>query len=245
MKCKKNPGFLFIGNGRLFKHLSHYFSLLGIPFRQWSRDRHKNEDLAYLLEGIHTVLLAIPDQALADWVEKSRQMKGLRCVHFSGATSLPFAYSAHPLCSFGEPLYDLEFYKSISFVCEQNRDLAFKDLFPDLENPHFEIPSEAKAFYHALCVVSGNYTSLLWQNVESSFKKDLGIPPEALKPYMRSIFENFLFDSSKALTGPLVRGDKDSIDKNLRSLQQHKLESSYQSMLELFDKEQKMKGLHL
>ncbi|MCL2474267.1 MAG: DUF2520 domain-containing protein, partial [Alphaproteobacteria bacterium] len=74
-----------------------------------------------------------------------------------------------------------------------------------------------KPLYHALCVMSGNFPNILWNSCLNVFKS-LNIPQEAAFLYLQKTLENFCKDPKNSLTGPLVRNDKDTIDKNLTAL---------------------------
>lgn len=70
--------------------------------------------------------------------------------------STNLAESAHPLMTFPDNLYDLDVYEKIPFITERNRK-SFKELFPKLNNPSFEIDPEDKILYHAYFVMSWEF----------------------------------------------------------------------------------------
>lgn len=212
------PAFLLIGSGRASSHFGRYLRLLGFKVQSWSR-KEDPDALAKLAEASSHILCLISDPAIEPFLRSNGSLFSKKTiVHASGALVTPLARSAHPLMTFtnSEP-YDLEAYKSIPFVVEKGGP-AFSDLLPGLSNPHFELDPELKPLYHAFCVMSGNFTVLLWQKVIADFEGRLGLPREALFPYLKQITENIQTDAERALTGPIARGDEQTIQKHLSEL---------------------------
>lgn len=223
-----------VGDGRLARHLAHYFNLLRIPHRQWSRriEREQGTRAREILGNSETLLVAISDSAIVPWIEqyKASAAKPQRFVHFSGALVTDLALGFHPLMTFGTSYYDLSDYERIPFVGEEGAP-SFRDVFPKAANPTFAIPRERKALYHALCVMSGNFTVLLWQKFFDDLEK-LGLPLSAALPYLERTAKNLKTDPKAALTGPLARGDRQTIQKNLDSLAGDRFQKVYQSFVE-------------
>jgi len=235
--------YLLIGNGRTSQHLNHYFSLLGISVSVWSRADGLSA-LCDLAKKASHVLLLISDSAIQSFLNEHRKaLSHCVCVHASGAMVVDGAWSAHPLMSFtpilkngvdlpADSAYSLETYKSIPFILEaEGPDLA--ELLPGVPNPSYKIPRELKPLYHALCVASGNFTVLLWQEVMKGFEERLRLPHEALVPYLNQITRNLIANPQTALTGPIARGDQNTIEKNLVALKQYPLESLYREFVRL------------
>jgi hypothetical protein len=214
--------FLVVGNGRLARHLRRYFELEALPFYLWSRKSSAN--LPSLLAKSSHVLLAISDGALQPFIDalidENPLAKQKTIVHFSGTLTLPDAPSAHPLMTFAaDRLYDLATYRKTPFVLEKSRS-AFAELLPGLKNPHYEIEPALKGLYHALCSLSGNFTTLLWEKAFDDFSSKLGLPKEAILPYLHQVADNLAAAPAheSVLTGPLVRGDNQTIEKHLNEL---------------------------
>lgn len=118
-----------------------------------------------LLFYLKKILVLIKDDEIEKFIseKKSGILQDKIFVHFSGLLSIPDAESVHPLITFGENLYDPVTYSKITFITEAGRK-SFRELFPELSNPSFQIPAEHKALYHAYCVMSGNFTTILWKS---------------------------------------------------------------------------------
>jgi 2-dehydropantoate 2-reductase len=204
---------LLVGNGRLARHLGRYLGLEGVPFSTWCRGSVVPFD--ELRDRSERVALLISDDAIEGFLERHRDGDRRLWIHFSGSLSTPLAEGAHPLMTFGPELYDLDTYRRVPFVCERGRR-PFGELFPGLGNPSFTVEPADKALYHALCVLAGNGTTLLWRKAFAGFER-LGLPRESLMPYLERVAAN-LAASDDPLTGPLPRGDRQTIERNLDAL---------------------------
>jgi predicted short-subunit dehydrogenase-like oxidoreductase (DUF2520 family) len=212
-----SPPIGIAGDGRVARHFIHYFTQLGIHVRTWSRRGGPVSPLE-AFSGCGTILLLLRDDAIADFVHAWPALRASRLVHCSGSLRTPVAESAHPLMMFAEQLYDLDLYRRIPFIVDAG-GTPFHQLLPGLPNPSFAIPPEEKAYYHALCVMAGNFSTLLWARLFDQFEARLAIPASAALPYMEQIAANLHSDGGRALTGPLVRGDTGTIAANLRALE--------------------------
>ena len=210
------PEFGIVGDGRVARHFSHYFNLLGVPVRAWSR-RAPGPSPPDALASCHSVLLLIRDDAIVPFIETWPDLRSARLVHFSGSVATPLAEPAHPLMTFGPDLYDLDAYRAIPFVLEAGRT-PFSELLPGLPNPWFAIPADQRPYYHALSVMAGNFSTLLWQKLFDEFEHRLGIPASAAHPYAARVAANVVEDAGRALTGPLSRHDIRTIASNLKAL---------------------------
>lgn len=223
------PTYLIIGNGRLARHLSFYFQSQNITFKTWSRSQ--GGDLGALVHSVETVLLCISDSALESFVNDNDCLKEKTLVHFSGATFVKDVLAFHPLMTFSHDPYDKDFYPTIPFI-SFNSDVSFKSIFPMLKNPTSVLDEKLMPYYHSLCVMGGNFTTLLWAKCSEAFR-EIGINSEFIKPYMQKVFENTLADPVKNLTGPLVRGDQATINKNMDALANPKDKKLYQSFVDI------------
>jgi predicted short-subunit dehydrogenase-like oxidoreductase (DUF2520 family) len=222
--------YLIIGSGRTAKHFAHYFQLLALHFETWNR----HEPWALLqtrLERATHVLLLISDSALESFYQQNLKQLDRVYIHCSGAMEIAGIQSAHPLMTFSETLYDLPTYQSIPFILTSTQKIS--DLLPGLSNPTYQISPEQKAYYHSLCVMSGNFTILLWQKMSQGLQ-ELGFPQSAALPYMKQIFANLENNLAGALTGPLARKDLKTVQNNLNALKDDSFQKIYQAFAEVF-----------
>jgi predicted short-subunit dehydrogenase-like oxidoreductase (DUF2520 family) len=228
------PRYTIIGSGRVARHFAHYFHLLDIPCRQWSRQTDPEEkNVSAVIEDADIILILISDPAIESFIQHHSLLQNKTCIHFSGCLVTPLAHGTHPLMTFSNELYDLETYRQMAFISEQGGP-EFKLLFPHLNNPHFVIPPAMKAFYHSLCVLSGNFTCLLWQKLFTELEHRLKIPKEAAYPYLKQIAGNLSAYPDQALTGPLARGDKATIAAHLNVLADDPFKKIYQAFVEVY-----------
>ena len=232
---------IIVGKGKLAKHLAHYFVFKNIRFSTWHRPpssatNESSNGYPELIKSIKpnsTVLLAISDDALVEVIEEIRKQSNCEIVHFSGSLYFKDAIGAHPLMTFGNDLYQKEFYETIPFVIDQ-KGRQLLDFLPGLENPSHFISPELKSLYHSYCVMSCNFPMLLWQAAFKNFEKQLGLPKPLLFPILKKSLENSLGNIEIALTGPLVRQDKTVLRKNLAALKKSPEEKLFQSFIEYF-----------
>jgi predicted short-subunit dehydrogenase-like oxidoreductase (DUF2520 family) len=91
------------------------------------------------------------------------------------------------------------------------------------------------ALYHAAMVIAANFITLLGASVEELSKK-IGISPSKFKravtPLMRQSLENVLAQPAHTvLTGPLARGDKETIKRHKAALAKTKSKEIYDAFV--------------
>lgn len=209
---------LWIGRGRLARHLIPDWQrtlTASHDILTWDRSQPDSE-LLRLLSTVQIVALAISDRAIESFFAQYRtHAPNARWIHFSGALEIAGLTGYHPLMTFGPELYTEATYRRINYITA-GEETRWPTELP-LPNALFAIRPEQKALYHALCVLSGNFTTLLWEKAQREFA-ELGLPPEILRPYADITIDNVFNDPARALTGPLVRGDVDTMNKNLEAL---------------------------
>ncbi len=211
-----NSTILLVGSGRLAQHLKHWNSLLEKPNHLLFWDRSQSFSvLTDYLDKSNLVWLAISDSAIEPFFEIHLKHLNKNVVHFSGALQSENIVCAHPLMSFPIALLPSETYSKIFFVTEGAKTLA--EILPGFRNQFAMLNAEKKSYYHALCVLAGNFPQLLWNEVANKFQQ-LDLPAEALDLYIRQITDNYLLHKEKALTGPLIRKDNATIERNIASL---------------------------
>ncbi|MGE3919417.1 MAG: DUF2520 domain-containing protein [Gammaproteobacteria bacterium] len=231
---KNQIPYLIIGDGRMAKHLAQYFTLLEIKHITWSRQTDPTySKLADAANNAEKILLAISDDAIEPFIQSHLIVFNKPFVHFSGGLITSLANGVHPLSTFTLELYDLETYQTIPFILDEYCP-SFSKLFPELKNPNYVMKSELKNLYHALCVISGNFSCILWSKFFNELKNTFNLPAEVAFPYLRQITNNLIHSPETALTGPLARNDLKMISANLTALENDPYKSIYQAFLNLF-----------
>lgn len=230
----KLTSYLVIGSGRMATHFCHYLSLLNLPYQNWSRNKHSQASLKQAIHDASHIVVLIKDAAIPLFVKTwQKENDGKIWVHFSGQLTLPGVEGAHPLMTFTSYLYDMDTYRSVPFVLAKGA-LPFDQVLPQLPNKAHSIPGDLKTFYHAMCVISGNFTCLVWQKFFKELPETLGVPHDIAIPYFKQIVKNILSDPKDCLTGPLVRGDKGTINSHLIALENDDFLPIYQAVLHYF-----------
>ena len=222
-----------VGSGRVARHFHHYFNLLGLPVCGWSR-RERTPSPPDALASCRTVLLLIRDAAIVPFIEGWPALQEKRLVHCSGSLVTPAAEGVHPLMTFGPSLYELADYRAIPFVLDAG-GTPFSELFPDLPNPSFMIPAAERPYYHALCVMAGNFSTILWVKLFDELQQRFGMPASAAHPYLARVAANVMADAGRALTGPLSRGDAQAIAANLTALEGDLFHAVYAAFTRVYD----------
>ncbi|MFN8845353.1 MAG: DUF2520 domain-containing protein [Bdellovibrionales bacterium] len=217
---------LLVGSGRLSRHIGFYLKNTYTPFLVWSR----KSTLAFekALQETDLVLLAISDDALSPFYDEHlKDFKG-QVVHFSGANSDSRMKSCHPLMSFTQELLPETLYPQIAFA--ESEPGIFKQVFPQWKNPTFVIRAKDRALYHACAVLMASGTQSLWLKTLQQMNS-LGVPHDAVVPYLNRITLQFCKQSQSAMTGPWVRGDKKTVEAHLKALTKTDLLSLYQELM--------------
>lgn len=226
--------YIILGSGRLAGHVKHYFDMLSIPHLCWSRRAQNADDLVTLVNRYPQAccLVALSDTALPEWIERLDSISQRPIIHFSASYHHPSAFSVHPLFSFTPQLLTLQSYQSIPMILDQKHTPLSK-LLPELNNPSYVIDFKQKAYYHSMCVLSGNLSTFLWQKMIDSCQ-GLGLPKQAIIPYLKQITNQIETNPQQALTGPIVRADKDTINKHLQALENDPFLLLYQAFIKTY-----------
>jgi predicted short-subunit dehydrogenase-like oxidoreductase (DUF2520 family) len=133
--------------------------------------------------------------------------------------------SLHPIKSFASPEQSINNFKGTYFGFEGNMkgfDIL-NSLFKKIGGEILFIDKEKKDLYHTACVLSSNYLVSLAHCAANCFQ-NTGINEEQSTELALSLMESALQniktlkDIKKALTGPIIRGDKQTIEKHLLAL---------------------------
>ncbi|MBL4773976.1 MAG: DUF2520 domain-containing protein [Alcanivoracaceae bacterium] len=220
--------YTIVGDGKVARHFSHYFNELEINYNRWNR---KNTPLSLQQKTVNSdfVLLLISDNAIESFINNNSCLHHKTLIHFSGSLTLDNADGCHPLMTFSQNLYDLKTYQSIPFVCDTG--VEFSAMFPQLNNQSYNINNADKAYYHALCVMAGNFTQTLMREASIQLNHKLKLPDSVLRPYLLQNTRNFINNPRNSATGPLNRNDFTTVRKHLQALNNNPLEEIYQSFV--------------
>jgi predicted short-subunit dehydrogenase-like oxidoreductase (DUF2520 family) len=183
------------------------------------------------------VLVAVPDDAIEPTVVRLAEAAAFRpgawAAHVSGAAGLEVLAPAaaagarrlaiHPLQTVPdvEAALDRIPGSMMAVTAEDDEGLALGDrLAADVGAHPFHLADERRPLYHAAAVFASNYVVTAAGIAEELFRA-AGVPDPgaALLPLARASLDNVgRLGPSRALTGPAVRGDAGTIERNLEAL---------------------------
>lgn len=228
------PGarYAIVGDGRLARHLTHYFRRAGLEVATWSRrdQQATGRRLSDAVADAAVVLLLINDDAIVPFVEAHPELGGRTLVHCAGALVAPGLVGLHPLMTFGPELLPLAAYQAVPFVGDRGRP-GLRDLFPTLPNPSYAVDPAHRALYHALVTLAGNLTPVLWERLVIAVTEELGLPREVIGPYFDAVVARCRGPLPFAATGPITRGDRATIRAHRAALEGHPLAPVYEGFV--------------
>lgn len=186
------------------------------------------------------VLLGTPDAAIEPICTELARAgvlgSGRTVAHLSGATGLDALGTAeaagadvlciHPLMTCPDVEAAIARIPGSAFAVTARSPLAFglgEDLAIDVGGRPFALEDEMKPLYHAAAVFASNYLVTLTA-LAASLQETAGVPEplEVLAPLQRATLDNVhAVGPAEALTGPAVRGDDLTVERNLHALAQH------------------------
>jgi predicted short-subunit dehydrogenase-like oxidoreductase (DUF2520 family) len=179
--------------------------------------------------GTDCVLLCVPDAEIGN---AARDVAADALVgHVSGATTLaPLAtheaFSMHPLMTVPAAFDGAH----AAVAGSTDRALATaRALAKALGMQPFEIADEDRAAYHAAASMASNYLVAL-EDAAERLLATTGTSRAPLVPLVRATVENWARDGAQALTGPIARGDEETVARQRAAVEERTPE-----LLALFD----------
>jgi len=132
--------------------------------------------------------------------------------------------SIHPIQSFAHKRTPPDHFKDIYFGLEgESKALELSQkIIQKLGGRPFLIKSENKVLYHTACSIASNFLVVLL-DMASSLLKQIGLQEEqafqVILPLAKGTLHNVnKFNIRSSLTGPVIRGDKESVKKHLEAM---------------------------
>lgn len=184
------------------------------------------------------VLLTVRDEQIAPLCGQLAKANGLRpgtvVVHCSGALGSDilapaqragcYTASMHPLQTFATVQSAVRGLPGTYFFLEGDAPAVaiLRRLVRAVGGEPVRIESSAKAMYHAAACIASNYLAALLDTALTA-EAAAGIRPamarKALSPLIRATLENVLaLGPDRALTGPIARGEKETVRRHLEAL---------------------------
>jgi pantoate--beta-alanine ligase len=180
------------------------------------------------------VLLCVPDRAIAEVA--GGVAIGPWIAHVSGATPLaaldPHArrFGLHPLQTFSRARGPEQLdgaWAAVTGETDEAREVGLW-LAETLGLVPFVLDDDLRAPYHTGATFASNYLVTL-RALAGSLLESAGAPPDALEPLMRGVI-----DGGFELTGPIARGDWETVERHLEAIREHRpeLEELYLALAE-------------
>ncbi len=176
-----------------------------------------------------TLFLTVNDDSISDVVNEliKLNVNNKILIHTSGILSSDifgklnennYCYSLHPIYAFNDKYKSYLNLDSIYYTLEGNNKYLdeIKNLFKNVKI----IDKKNKEKYHlASSIVSNLVCSVI--NIGENIYKEIGIDdPNIYKPLIKNNIDNVLaYGSNKALTGPILRNDINTVKKHINNLE--------------------------
>ncbi|RBP51543.1 Rossmann-like and DUF2520 domain-containing protein [Arenicella xantha] len=240
MNSNRTLKIVIIGRGKVGSSLVQLFDLAGIFHQLIGRDTLQQQQAVPLAD---IVLLTVPDRDIAPLCASLTQYftAGTIVAHCSGALGSDCLDSAASLACHTASIHPLNTFPTLStakatFATLEHGSHAFAEgsldalnvLVPIFERLGFDtsvLGSADKPLYHAACVFACNYLTVLIDvslttAVKSGLDRDLFM--RAIQPLVQSTLDNIMQSgTSAALSGPIARGDSETITRHIECLHDH------------------------
>ena len=184
--------------------------------------RGRGDDLGDATDGVDLVLLCVPDPAVATVAAQVDPADEVVVAHCAGSLGLDVlaghrrVASVHPLVALTTPERGAAMLRGAWFGVAG--DPLARQVVQDLGGTAVDVPDEHRLRYHAAAVIASNHLVALLGQVER-VAATVDVPLEAYLDLVRGTVDNVAaLGPSRALTGPVARGDLDTVERHLAAL---------------------------
>lgn len=209
---------LVVGTGRAGGAFAGALSHVGWPVAVC----HHHDDLDRAAEGTGLVLLCVPDASVASSARRLNPSPSRAVAHCAGSLGLdvlaghPRVASVHPLVSLADPAAGARQLAGAWFAVAG--DAVASEVVAALRGRTVTVSDDDRVGYHAAAVVASNHLVALLGQVER-VAASVGVPLEAYLDLVRGSVDNVAERGpAAALTGPVSRGDWDTVRRHLAAL---------------------------
>lgn len=236
-----------VGQGLFRAFRAANVDVLGLHSRRPSPLATSSGQLPGTIGDANAVIIAVRDEqiddALAEVVDSTapsgrrRLASGTVVLHTSGGAE-PELLSRlgemglnggtfHPLVPFANPERAPELLRKgwIGIDGDDPARAMSRRLAGHLGARTLDIPQGMKSVYHAAAVIASNFPVVL-EAVASNLMTEIGIPHRSAEQAVHTLIEAAVSNTSDAsaeevLTGPVVRGDVETVHRHLQALRHH------------------------
>lgn len=196
----------------------------------------RGDDLSGAAEGVDLLVLAVPDGSVAEVAGAVRPVAATVVAHLAGSLALDVLApherraSVHPLVALPSAEVGAERLAAGAWFAVAGDPLA-EQVVADLGGTAIEVADEHRVAYHAAAVIASNHLVALLGQAQR-VADAAGVPLEAYLDLVRATVENVAeLGPEAALTGPIARGDEQTVARHLAALDPAEREA-YEAMAE-------------
>ncbi|MEY2672607.1 MAG: hypothetical protein RLZZ508_484 [Actinomycetota bacterium] len=205
------------------------------------------QSIENLIANVQTVLFAVPDDVLPDLVRGIAQTIGFKkhqfVIHTSGRFGIDVLAAAtaqgaipmaiHPAMTFTGAPNDVDRIIGCPFAITTNDELLpiAAALVLNMGGREYVVAEEDRSIYHAALSHAANHSSVVVNQSKEILQK-IGIenPGLFLSPLVNAAIENSLTIGIDSLTGPIVRGDVETVRSHILALKESEFLETYRSI---------------
>lgn len=205
------------------------------------------QSIENLIANVQTVLFAVPDDVLPDLVRGIAQTIGFKkhqfVIHTSGRFGIDVLAAAtaqgaipmaiHPAMTFTGAPNDVDRIIGCPFAITTNDELLpiAAALVLNMGGREYVVAEEDRTIYHAALSHAANHSSVVVNQSKEILQK-IGIenPGLFLSPLVNAAIENSLTMGIDSLTGPIVRGDVETVRSHILALKESESLETYRSI---------------
>jgi predicted short-subunit dehydrogenase-like oxidoreductase (DUF2520 family) len=217
-----NAPLAIVGRGRVGRSLARAAEPAGLEVRLAGRD-----DAIEACRGAGATLLCVPDEAIGATAQRIAPEAPPLVGHVSGTTTLDplvsatarAAFSLHPLQTFADAETPVAGTPAAVAGSDAEALAYARDLAGTLGMRPFEVPEESRAAYHAAASIASNLFVALEESAAELLER-IGIEDarELLAPLVLRTAANWAERGGDALTGPIARGDRETVERHRAAL---------------------------
>ncbi|MEN9922942.1 MAG: hypothetical protein RIS09_456 [Actinomycetota bacterium] len=207
----------------------------------------KFSDIETIINECQTVLFAVPDDELPGLIQGIASTIGFQpqqfVIHTSGRFGIDvllparsqgaIGFAIHPVMTLTGRSEDHNRLHECPYVitCEKEHEPIAATLVITLGGVEFFVKEEDRARYHAALAHASNHLNTIIQESKKELA-DIGIqqPELLLEPLVMASVENALLSGIDLLTGPISRGDSETIRAHIVSLSDSPMLETYKSL---------------
>lgn len=221
--------------------ITGYYSLLANDAK-WAADFTDSmfyETVEEVIAASDSIILSTPDGAIKDvWDSIPKDIiSGKIICHLSGSLSSDvfsgienhgaYGISIHPLVAFSDKESVYQQLNEVSFTLEGHPFAVrtWQTVFEKTGNAAIEITKEVKPLYHAAASMLSNHVVAVLETGYGLLKR-CGFSEEDARSFSRILVKNNVanvinYGAVEALTGPVERGDVETVNKHLSVLKEN------------------------